>query len=54
MHCSVGRSPIRRRLEVGALASLLTIILSCYNDRSTSEPPFEASLDVQLRESLQT
>jgi cytochrome c peroxidase len=54
MKCSVRRGPTRRWLEFSAMASLLTIIPSCYNERSPSEPPFEASLDVQLRESLQT
>ncbi len=54
MNCSVKRGLAPHWLEVSALASLLTIVSGCYNERSPAEPPFEASLDVQLRESLQT
>lgn len=53
MNCSV-RSKTARRVAVVVVVSLLATFAGCYREQSTSEPPFEASLDVQLRESLQT
>lgn len=52
MNNSVARGMTRCRLAVLAL-TLLAIIPGCYREQSASGPPFEASLDVQLRASLQ-
>jgi cytochrome c peroxidase len=41
-------------VALGALLPLLSIMPGCHNNGSTAEPPFEPSLDLQLRESLKT
>lgn len=45
---------LRYGVRIGGLLSLLSIMVGCHERRSASEPPFEPSLDVQLRELLRT